>query len=143
LPLQTAGRLGGATTPDAGLRVSLQFVQRDINRFAVHLPHPVIAADERGQQHRLGGAEGGVPTRAMFYRSDGLTVFGLVAAALAREDIRPDKAPDRNDASSGPGLCEPRCMFALLGAYRTRQMHRNPFLLKHLRKPRVSRWLEF
>ncbi len=45
------GGLGGMVAADAGLRVPLQLVQGDVDGFAVRLPHPVIAADQRSQRN--------------------------------------------------------------------------------------------
>ena len=72
------GGFGGMIAADPGLRVPLQLVQGDIDRFTVCLAHPVITANKRGQRNRLGRGKRGVPTCPMFHRRDRLTLFGFV-----------------------------------------------------------------
>jgi hypothetical protein len=53
-PYKLPGRLGGIVAADASLRVSLQFIQCDIDGLAVGFTNPVIASDKSGQRDRLG-----------------------------------------------------------------------------------------
>ena len=56
------------------LDVMFHLIQRDGHTLAVRCAHPFVAADERGKRNALGGAEGGIPARAVFQRADGLAL---------------------------------------------------------------------
>ena len=60
---------------DAGLDVSLQFVQRDGHAFLMCRAHPFVSADKRSQRHALRCGERRIPTRAVLHRPYLLAVF--------------------------------------------------------------------
>src|SRR5580693_3768302 len=77
------GRFGGMVAANAGLRVLFQLVQSDVDGLAVRLPHPVVAADKRGQRDGLRRGKGSVPSGAMLNRCNGSSVRHLILMGVA------------------------------------------------------------
>jgi len=81
------GRLWGMDIADPRLRVSLKFLERDANAFPVGFTHPVIAAHERSERHRLRRGKRGVPPGAMLGAGHLLAEFTFIGS----RNLMPDK----------------------------------------------------
>ena len=84
--MNCAGRFGWTVAADARLRVTLKFAQGEVDGFAMRLAHAIIATDQRCKRDGLGRGERGVPTCAMLYGSDGLTIGPGVLLNRAMDD---------------------------------------------------------
>src|SRR5665213_1510034 len=75
---ELAGRLRLPNVADPSLGVSLQLSQRHADALAVRLPHPVIAADQRGQRDGLRRGERRVPSGTVLDRRNLLAALAFI-----------------------------------------------------------------
>ncbi len=75
---ELACRLRGMHVADPRLRVVLDLDQSDTDALSMRLPHPLIAADKRGQRNGFWCGERGIPSGAMLHACYFPAVFAVV-----------------------------------------------------------------
>jgi len=75
-----ACRLRGMDVADPRLGVVLDLAQSHPNALPVRLPHPLIAADKRGQRNGFRRGERRIPPGAVLHARHFLTVFAVIGS---------------------------------------------------------------